>query len=350
MALISSLITVRHLTTLTSVLFLLLLDARLANSCWCFSEPLCNDLPRRTGTEVIFVGRVTDLYPASIEVYGPLLSQPQRSAKAKSAANQRLSRGKAIISSIWNGELTGAEELAIKSADSEDGIRRASELAAYARRVRFHVQEWLVGPQTAQLDIFTDFTSCGYRFKLGETYLVVAKRTATVRWWTGACSGTEPIASAGEDLKALRAWRDGHPLQPRVYGVVRDGRLKQPGQWIDPPLPSVPMLMICGDSRLEAKSDQEGRFSFDDLGTRKYRLEVGLPSWQGSSMEVDLSHDRCCEVYVHIEQQLDGIGYTIHRVGAPRAPAAVIPELPQPPVINPADLAIPNLPQALLPE
>lgn len=60
--------------------------------------------------------------------------------------------------------------------------------------------------------------ACGYRFSVGESYLVYAARTAD-GLSTGACSRTAPLAAARDDLEILRdASRDA--VRARLHGSV----------------------------------------------------------------------------------------------------------------------------------
>jgi hypothetical protein len=249
-----------------------------------------------------------------------------------------------LILKIWQKDLSEEEQLAIKATDSEQSLRNTSGLAQHPRRVRFQVSEWLEGGNESEFYVYTNFTSCGYTFKLGETYLVVASaEKATPRWWTGACMRTQPILSATEDLKALRAWKDGRPLGRRIYGEILD-QTQRPDYT---PIQNVPILLVRGDARLETKSDLEGRFSFDDLAAAEYRLEIDFPGWRGSPKTADLTNDRCYEAGVYVDQKPDGILYSIlhHTSLKWIAIKAVAVDLPEPPSLDLPPIPIQNLPK-----
>jgi hypothetical protein len=280
----------RRLIPFAAAIVLSLVSSPEAFACMCFSEPLCKALPSQLGHSAIFVGRVTELYPASITAYN---ANPQ----------QIVGSNKPKLSIIWHSELSPEQLSALQAATSEAEIDKASDLPIIPQRVRFEVQEWLEGGPARELVLYTSFSSCGYRFKMGETYLVVAdKESPKLRWRTGACTGTQPILTAGEDLKALRPWKEGRLLPPRVYGQIQEERPQPLGPPIYTPMPGLPVLLFHGESKLEVRSDHAGRFSFDDLAQSKYRLELGQPGWQGSKEEVDLTRDRCFELDVIVQK------------------------------------------------
>jgi hypothetical protein len=209
-----------------------------SRACFCFSTPLCNQLPGPHETRTIFVGTVTEIYPASL-AYRSL----------ESALNKRdrgaLVRAKAMVLRLWGPVLSADEARKIKLASSQDDLRRAWGMGMFPRRVRFRVGEWIEGKSGEAFELFTDASDCGYRFEAGKQYLVVSwqYKGKTNLWWTGACSRTAPVGSemAKQDLKALRAWRDGQPLSPRIYGGIIDWRHRRPS---DPVSPGPPDFVI----------------------------------------------------------------------------------------------------------
>ena len=126
---------------------------------------------------------------------------------------QQLQPERKLILRLWQKDLSQEEQRAIKAADSEQSLWAASLFAHYPRRVRFRVVEWLEGGNAPEFDVYTEFTSCGYKFNLGETYLVVASaQSSDARWWTGACMRNQPVVSATQDLRLCGLGRQGVPL------------------------------------------------------------------------------------------------------------------------------------------
>ena len=149
--------------------------------------------------------------------------------------------------------------------------------------VRFIVSEVLVGPEVRE--VYTDASSCGYRFKPGSLYLVNAHVEGS-RYLTGACSRTSRIDSdeAVEDLRALRAWRSGIPLLPRIYGRIEPADVRTDTR----------VHLIEDRDERSVRLDGDGRFSIDGLAKTKYRLRVEDARGKAEH-EIDLSRIDCFE-------------------------------------------------------
>jgi hypothetical protein len=196
-----------------------------ALGCLCGSEPLCND--SRAG-DAVFIGRVTAVSASEVLHFG-----------------------------------------------------------FSTRLYQFDVQEWLAGGAGATFQLLSDISRCGYRFEPGRTYLVVASREMPGDWWTRACLGSKPIENAQDDLSAMRAYRDGRPLPPRVYGTVLDYREIVRFDQRPPPFANVPVRLVRDGVTLETACGGTGRFAFDRLEKAEYLLEVGPRDWQGSPVRID---------------------------------------------------------------
>src|SRR5260370_31695000 len=109
---------------------------------------------------------------------------------------------------------------------------------------------------TATPEIYTDISSCGYRFEPGGSYLVNSFRDGP-HYRTGACSRTARVDSvdAVEDLKALRAWKSGNPLAPRIYGRISSSDLR----------PGIRVRLTKDHNEKLAPLDANGGFSFEGL-------------------------------------------------------------------------------------
>jgi len=70
--------------------------------------------------------------------------------------------------------------------------------------VTFQVAQVWKGPEHARLTLHTERSgaSCGYEFQGGQEYLVYASGPEA-GLYTGLCTRTQPLAGAGDDLKAL---------------------------------------------------------------------------------------------------------------------------------------------------
>jgi hypothetical protein len=299
------------------------------SACLCFFEqPLCNQLPNPDGPRTIFVGVVVDVFPESVLAYRAAFDYDDRGS---------VERYKALILRLWGPVLLAGEARRIKLANSRTALRAVSDLGTYPRRVRLRVSEWLKGRVGGEFEIFTDGDDCGYKFEKGKEYLVVSRQNIkTGRWWVFACSRTALVGSvdAQEDLIALRVWRTGRQLAPRIYGRVVDWRERQAA---DVPATTAVIRLVGASIDRETRTDAEGRFSFDDLTPAKYRVEIVAPAARGDPRELDLSRGGCFEASVFIEHNATGTEYSIAGNSAARAEASPVEVFlePAPSVLSP---------------
>jgi hypothetical protein len=240
-----------------------------AFGCFCSSTPMCSHIETYTQSSAVFVGRVVDVWPS-------------REAIASESRRLQLPALRHLILQRWHGVLSAEEEGYIRTTQNKDAIESRY---AIMQRVLFEVSEGFVGPQVRE--VYTDATSCGYRFELGSVYLVNSSREGA-RFRTGACSRTSRVESddAVEDLKALRAWKSGRPLPPRIYGHIGSASLRI-------------------DTRVDLKDDRDdrsvllgvdGRFWIEDLEKKQYRLQVEDARGKGERV-IDLSRLSCFEAF-----------------------------------------------------
>jgi|SRR5579871_126021 len=177
------------------------------------------------------------------------------------------------------------------------------------QRVRFWVSDVLVGLEVHE--VFTDISSCGYRFELGKTYLVVSGRQGGR---VDACSRTSRVDSddVTEDLKALRAWRSGKPLPPRIYGRVDPADRR----------PDVRIRLVDGEQERSADIGPDGYFSFDLLERKQYRMRIEDGRGKGERV-IDLAPMACLEA----TPRFDG---SWEILGSPLLPEPILPSLPVP--------------------
>jgi hypothetical protein len=269
-------------------------------ACMCFSAPLCSQLPAADEKRTIFVGTAVEVFPTSMDELGAMeraMFEGEREA---------LERTKGQMLRNWGPILSSGEVRIIELANAPSDLFRVSDLSMYSRRVRFRVREELEGSAGEEFEVFTEATSCGYKFQAGREYLVVSHQNKeTGRWSTGACSRSAPVESADaqQDMRALRARKAGEPMAPRIYGRVGE------------PLPSALLRLAGASFHREAVSDADGRFAFDNLPAGKYRLEVGGMEASGGPQEIDLSGGGCFEAEVIVEL---GARYVVLGAGAPR--------------------------------
>ncbi|QOY91808.1 hypothetical protein [Paludibaculum fermentans] len=324
-----------------SLLLLLFAAQHPASACFCFPRPLCSELSASGGQRAIFVGTVSEIYP---EVEGA------KDAGLAEGGGMTLRQAKTLLQERWRGVLSAKEIVQIQRARSiNELLLWNARITLATRRVRFRVAEWLQGGRGRSFELFTDISSCGYRFASGGTYLVVATLEAeSGRWQTGACMRNAPADTrlAREDLKALRAARDGRPLLPRVYGEVLDWREGSAGFKSASGPPHAVLRLTGPASRSETASDDQGWFSFDDLPRGTYRLELLRPPLGGGGTTIDLSRTGCSEASVLLEKGSERGTYTVLVSPAGEQPPPSAIPLEEPQVELPPNIPL-QLPDAL---
>src|SRR5260370_248666 len=240
--------------------------SRPAFGCMCFSTPMCSQVAALPKSNAVLVGRVVEIWPAR-EVL----------ASQRHLSRHQLRR---LILQRWRGALSADEERYIRTSPEWDKIEFRY---AYMQRVRFGVSELFTGPPIHE--IYTDISSCGYRFEPGGSYLVNSFRDGP-HYRTGACSRTARVDSvdAVEDLKALRAWKSGNPLAPRIYGRISSSDLRA----------GIRVRLTKDQNEKLAPLDANGGFSFEGLEKAQYRLEVQDARGSGGRV-IDLSRLGCFE-------------------------------------------------------
>lgn len=92
---------------------------------------------------------------------------------------------------IFTGKVSGIEH----------GVPQ--EVAPRGQRIRFAVESAWTGVDAPSVVIAGDDGGCGYRFELGESYLVYAERRTDGMLATNICWRTARLSSAGDDLEQL---------------------------------------------------------------------------------------------------------------------------------------------------
>jgi hypothetical protein len=159
--------------------------------------------------------------------------------------------------------------------------------AGRMRRVTINDIKVIRGTAAASIVTPWDPASCGYDFKPGHRYLVVAHRGTDGRLAVYACGETRPIESAATQLEYLRTL-NGPSTQTRAWGVVR--RTTQlPWVQFSPTPVAGARVTLRGPVQASTTTDAEGRFTISGLPRGSYDVEAvmtaggtsQLRSWPG---------------------------------------------------------------------
>ncbi len=152
---------------------------------------------------------------------------------------------------------------------------------------RFAVQESFKSVKTAEVEISAGNTgtSCYWGgFTVGESYLVYgydhsgSALTSGPLPYAGACTRTNGLAWAQDDIHYLRSMLKGRP-EPRVYGSVTriDNSLGKEESSVATPMKGIKVVIEGGGKRFEAVTDEYGRYSLARLPDGRYKARPVLP-------------------------------------------------------------------------
>ncbi len=201
--------------------------------------------------------------------------------------------------------------------------RDASRDAFQSLLVRFQVDRAFVPASAAFMEVATGMGGgdCGYRFKVGQKYLVYANRnSSSQRLTTGICSRTRPLAEAAEDLQYLATI--GRPSGgARVYGRINEMR-RDPAEAtaIDyGPVEGIPVSLRGAGFSRETTTDANGRFSFIGVPLGKAAVRIVLPfGFEPNPFErdVEIRDPRACGlVDLAIQQFVKASGTVVDAAG-----------------------------------
>jgi hypothetical protein len=147
--------------------------------------------------------------------------------------------------------------------------------------VKFGVAETFKGTavQTIEVETGRGGGDCGYNFQVGVSYLVYTYKTQAGNLATGICSRTRELAKATDDLEYFRGLTNKKPVGS-LFGVVHESRSYKDGQVREPPrlLTGVRVTIDGPSGILESLTNDDGKYSFDDLKPGEYILKFYPPA------------------------------------------------------------------------
>jgi hypothetical protein len=170
-----------------------------------------------------------------------------------------------------------------------------------SRRVRFEIVEPLRGVATSVVDVFTGMGGgdCGYRFVVGQRYLVYAYEAGGARLAAGICSRTRPLSAATEDLAYMRSLPATGALGATISGSVhhRDRNIAtKPGVTMMAPVGSLGVVMDCEGAAYRGTTDADGRFTIAGVpvGSCTPRLESPGDDFLLTVNTINIPDPRAC--------------------------------------------------------
>src|SRR5262249_35717662 len=156
------------------------------------------------------------------------------------------------------------------------------ERAQYGNRIfTFNVEMAFRGVNAAQVQVITGNGGgdCGYRFELGERYLVYAgfdSKTGT--YGTSICTRTQPVAKADEDLDYIRG------LSTMEPGATLSGEIQRLRRNLETerserlgPVSNIEISVTGEDKSFTVRTDERGRYQLTKMPPGTYIIKLSLP-------------------------------------------------------------------------
>jgi hypothetical protein len=182
--------------------------------------------------------------------------------------------------------------------------------------VAFDVEDVGRGKIGRRVDVHTGNGGgdCGYAFRVGERYVVYARRRPDGTLSTGICSRTRPASEAAEDL-AYFASLPASGAGARVFGEIKhwehDAAARQSVQHGS--LADVQVLARGPRGTFSAMTDPAGKYTISGLPVGSYEIEVVPPplfSPRYLRRTIEFSDTRACYVAdfaLHYNGRISGV-------------------------------------------
>ena len=168
----------------------------------------------------------------------------------------------------------------------------------FRRRVELAVVEAFRGLQLSQVTLAAEGSTCDYAFRMGETYIVYAYRSANGQLSTSICARTRPVAQATEDLTYLRSLATldmGSPA--RVDGRVQLWEYPAPPGGQLKPVPGVTVTAVGGGRTFLTRTNDRGEFELTGLTLDTYELIASAPDgYDAVKLTIGIRDPRGCGI------------------------------------------------------
>jgi 5-hydroxyisourate hydrolase-like protein (transthyretin family) len=227
------------------------------------------------------------------------------------------------VDAVFSGTVVGDGEINV----GEGVLKREMRL------VHLTVDQPMRGMQSAEVEVVTGWGGgdCGYRFRIGEHYLVYAYHDdKTKRLETSTCTRTRRLTEADEDLAFIR----GLPASGAnglIYGNVgkRNYHWKEGDSWYLP-VADAELTIEGKDSQYPARSDEKGNFRIENVLPGKYVVKLKLPAGlvrnspkdEGAAIvenEIEVAAQGCAQTEFYLESDTRVRGRVLDAKGNPIA-------------------------------
>lgn len=192
--------------------------------------------------------------------------------------------------------------------------------------VKFSVERGFVNAASGPTEIVTGMGGgdCGYRFKVGVTYLVYASKYGSSILTTGICSRTRPLAEAQEDIQYLTTM-GASASGGRVYGRINEWR-RDPAEERGAdygPVEGINVSVRGATFFRDAVTDADGRFQVPNLPVGKATVSIAVPPGfepAAFEREIDIKDVRACsQIDLTIQPLARASGFVTDASGRPLA-------------------------------
>lgn len=189
---------------------------------------------------------------------------------------------------------------------------------------RFKIEEAFKGIQGNEVTF--EMVDCPYYFKEGERYLVYSNRKPDGKLFQNNNSPTLPFSEAREDIEYIRGLEGTKSVGKIHGGIIRNSNSFKPWTLIrdyknkpEEPLSGIKVVIENSEQKFETKTNEEGRFEFDNIPAGNYQVRTTIPSYFGvlGIREIKVSGQGCFPIFISIIPRGEISGRILNADGLP---------------------------------
>jgi len=169
-------------------------------------------------------------------------------------------------------------------------------------KMLFKIEKLYKGDEDDEVEIYSDWSSCGLYLPSGYRFLVYASITRDGKYHTGKCTRTEFISGATVDLLFL----DGLPerfKQTSIVGHIYNYEDPTKDYWDLPPFSNISVKIFNEKNAYESNTDENGVYKFLNIKPGKYNFYFGV----NKKYTTRFSDDATIEIKQNEFQEVDQI-------------------------------------------